>query len=162
MSRRILGIVVAAGLVAWAAPARAVDAETFTLGWQVFESTAPDSVAPRGRVKTTNRFVLDARSAAPGVPQARAPQVVQGTLVVAGYDLQDRELSRSVVNDPRLVRAEFPDETGLLSGTVLYRADAVLQITVPSGIGITRFRVFEPQWTDGSMELTELGTVSVQ
>ncbi len=161
LSRVALTLIAAFALMASAAPAHAADAETFTLDWQVFESTTPGRVAPAARVKASNRFVLSGRRPAPGVPQARAPQVVEGTLVVAGYDSEDRELSSSVVTDPRLVRAEFPDETGLLSGTVLYRSDAVLQVTVPTDLGITRIRVFEPQWAEGAMQLSELGTVAI-
>jgi hypothetical protein len=64
-----------------------------------------------------------------------------------------------VLPDPRLLRAEWPDPTGVVQGVKLHRANADFFVPVPDDSAITELRVYHPRWTGTAFDLDLVGTV---
>ncbi len=64
------------------------------------------------------------------------------------------------VADPRVLRAEFPESDGTLSGRTLLRPDVAIDIDIPEGVGAKTLRVLEPDGTDPA-RLGPVDTVTI-
>lgn len=106
--------------------------------------------------------VLSRRRGAGPLPQERDPQLSADRLVVVSIDATGRELDWRIVLDPRLVRAEFPDAQGQLSGRTFQRAEINLLVDIPNDPDIVRLRIYAPQLTSDGYVLNLLATVDLQ
>lgn len=97
---------------------------------------------------------------APGKPVAtvvrqRDPALSEQQLVVITLDGSQRELSRTVIADPRLVRAETTTADGQLTTADLWRASVSFRVVVPANPEAVELRLLQPRW-DGRRMLLEL------
>lgn len=85
----------------------------------------------------------------PGPPlvRERDPQLAADRLVVVAVDAAGTSIDWRIVPDPRIVRAETPDATGLLSGTVLMYPDVELRVALTASPDTRELRVYQPRWT---------------
>jgi hypothetical protein len=113
------------------------------LQWFTAPSALRDPVAP------DDVRILERRRGGGPLPRERDPQLSAEHLVVISSDAAGRELDWRIVPDPRLIRAEVPDEQGRLSGRLLQRSQADLLVDVPDLPQIARLRVYAAEW-DGS------------
>ena len=67
--------------------------------------------------------------------------------MVTAVDAAGNVLDWRVVPDPRVVRSEHPDATGVLSGTVLTLTEADLQVPIAANAQIAALHVYKPRWT---------------
>ena len=108
--------------------------------------------------RATPAMRLRAHRQTPGpVPQQRALELADDRLLVLAVDAAGQIRFWSVIANPRLIRAEFPDASGRLSGRVIERADAELLVDIPADPAIREVRVYTPQAED----LRLSGTVAV-
>jgi hypothetical protein len=63
--------------------------------------------------------------------------------------------------DPRVVRAEFPDERGMLQGETIYRMSADMLVTVPTDRGVKSLRFYHPVWNGETFKLHLIGTLDI-
>lgn len=105
--------------------------------------------------------VLGRRRGTGPLPQERDPQLSEDRLVVISVDATGRELDWRLVMDPRLVRAEFPDAQGRLSGRTFQRTEVNLLVDVPNDPDIVRLRIYAPQLTNDGFVLNLLATVDL-
>jgi len=102
---------------------------------------------------------LRAQRSLPGaVPQQRALEMADDRLLVLAVDAAGQIRFWSVIANPRLIRAEFPDASGRLSGRVIERPDAELLVDLPADPAIREVRIYTPQ-ADRNLRLA--GTVAV-
>jgi hypothetical protein len=100
----------------------------------------------------------------PGPPLARErdPQLSGDRLVVVAVDADGTPTDVRIVPDPRIVRAETPDATGLLSGTVLMYPDVELRVTLTASPDTRELRVYQPRWTGDAWALDPIAVSPVQ
>jgi hypothetical protein len=106
--------------------------------------------------------VVNRRRGIGPLPQERDPQLSEDRLVVVSVDATGRELDWRLVMDPRLVRAEFPDAQGRLSGQTFQRTEINLLVDLPNDTDIVRLRIYAPQMTADGFVLNLLVTVDLQ
>lgn len=109
--------------------------------------------APKAHVVKVKRY----RRVMQKLPKERNPELAEDRLVVVGLDATGRELSRAIVLDPRLVRAEFGDSSGKLSRKLLYKDDVELSVALPDDPAIVSVIVYHPRWTGKHFVLDAIG-----
>ena len=135
------------------APGDTSDGQTIQLRWFATQGAAQPA---------SDVTVLSRRRGVGPLPRERDPQLSADRLVVVSADVTGRELDWRIVPDPRLVRAEFPDAQGQLSGRTFLRAEINLLVDVPNNPDIVRLRIYAPQLTNDGYVLNLLATVDLQ
>jgi hypothetical protein len=82
-------------------------------------------------------------------------------LVVVAVDAAGTELGWLLVKDPRIIRAEEPTATGVLTGQILYRPSTEFPVSLPGGLPVAAIRIYQATWTGDGFVLESLGSVSV-
>ena len=141
-----------AELRARVARADSSDGQELQLRWFAIEGAAQPA---------SDVTVLDRRRGIGPLPQERDPQLSEDRLVVISVDATGRELDWRLVLDPRLVRAEFPDAQGRLSGRTFQRTEVNLLVDVPNNPDIVRLRIYAQQLTNDGCVLNLLATVDL-
>lgn len=90
-------------------------------------------------------------------PRQRHPEISSEQLIVVGLDADGREISRVVIADPRLVRAETAGPSGELTSEVFYREEAELTIALPDDPGLSMIKIYHPRWTSKEFILEPIG-----
>jgi hypothetical protein len=145
------------------AESRGSTVQTLRLSWEVHSAAAPlapSAIAPRSRIDRLT--VLERRSAIGPIPRQRRAEVSSGQVVVTAIDAAGMEKARSVLPDPRIIRAEIPDASGALQGIVLLRPNADFLVTVPGSQDIRELRIYEPRWNGRGFNLLLVATVRVE
>ena len=94
-------------------------------------------------------------------PLQRDPQLSPHHLVVVALDAEDRELSRTVIADPRFVRGETAEPSGELVSEELVLVEATGPLVVPDDPRMRRLRIFQPVWTGEIFVLNPMGTIDL-
>jgi len=124
-------------------PASSNHARSLRITWRATRNTPP--------------MRLRAQRQNPGeVPHQRALEMADDRLLVLAVDAAGEIRFWSVIANPRIIRAEFPDSSGRLSGRVVQR-DAELLVDIPADPAIREVRVYTPQGSD----LRLAGTVAM-
>lgn len=99
-----------------------------------------------------------------GVPLARerAPQLAPDRLVVVAVDASGAPIDWRIVADPRVVRAESPDATGLLSGIDLTYLEAEFRVAIAESADTRELRIYKPRWMGDSWVLDPIATSRVR
>ena len=137
--------------------------------WQAYTPVSP---APSPPASPAVLFV-DPRDAGPPVnawtilrffpkssvsPRARELELAEDRLLVRALDGSGGERFRTVIPDPRVVRAEAMDEQGRMSGRVLHRRRTVFDLLLPEDPSIVELRFYHPNWTGEGWDLQDLGS----
>ena len=101
--------------------------------------------------------LLGRRTQAGAVPLQRAQEVGPSDLLIVAVDRDGAARWAGTTPDPGIVRAEFPDASGLLSGQVVERTSVEALVVVPAHPELTGARVYRPR-PDGK-GLALLGSV---
>jgi hypothetical protein len=93
------------------------------------------------------------------MPRHRNPELSTDQLVVAAVDARGKEITRLIVPDPRLIRAEEFDEASgeIVSSAILYRESAEFSVTLPDDQRIKSIRLYQPTWTGKAYSLEPIG-----
>jgi hypothetical protein len=103
-------------------------------------------------VATEKRVVQEAP------PRHRHQQVLSTEqLLLIAFDAKGREVARTVILDPQLIRAESSDESGNLSSQKLYRNDVDFTVTLPDDPDIKEIKFYHPNWTGKEFTLELIG-----
>jgi hypothetical protein len=120
-------------------------------------SVAKDSLSAAPPVENTVT-ILSQKRAQGALPTQRNPELSRQHLVVVGLNAKGQETSRTVMLDPRIIRAETTDSSGkLISPGLLYRNDVTFSVTVPDEPGIIGLKVYQPRWTGTEYTLDLIG-----
>ena len=141
-------------LKAVVAQAEAAESQQVQLQW--FTSVGDAAVVRAADAQLLRRV----RGVGP-LPAERDPQLSTDHLVVVSSDAAGREIDWRLVLDPRLIRAEVPDDQGRLTGRLLQRTEANLLVEIPDGLDIVRVRVYAPEWTSGGFLLRLVATADL-
>jgi hypothetical protein len=105
--------------------------------------------------------LVASRSVNAPVVRERDPQLSWDQLVVVAVDAAGTELGWLLVKDPRIIRAEEPTATGVLTGQILYRPSTEFPVSLPGGLPVAAIRIYQATWTGDGFVLESLGSVSV-
>lgn len=92
-------------------------------------------------------------------PKQRSTEVSAGHFVVAFLDADGTIRHWQIVIDPRIIRGEFPDDSGHMRKTVLYRDEAEISVASPDGFDAAEIRIFKPAWESGELTLAPLASL---
>jgi hypothetical protein len=92
----------------------------------------------------------------------RDPQLAPDRLLVVAVDSAGAPIDWRIVADPRVVRSETPDATGLLSGTVLTYSEAELRVAIAGSAEVRELRIYKPRWTGDAWVLDPIAASPVQ
>jgi hypothetical protein len=106
--------------------------------------------------------VADVRESAGTLPRHRSPELSQDKLMVIAVGAGGNLKWWTLIDDPRLVRAEVPGPDGVLSGQTFYRAEPEFVVNVPEDKAITELRLYHPRWTGREFVLDLINTISIQ
>jgi hypothetical protein len=95
------------------------------------------------------------------LPKARSAELTDDHLVVLGLNARGEELDRFALIDPRIIRAEWADEEGRLSGRILFRSSADFTVFFPATLEIVSVRILVPKWTGNGFDFQALGEIPV-
>ena len=91
-------------------------------------------------------------------PRQRNPKLSPHHLVVVAFDMHGQEITRIVIPDPRIVRAETFDPSGhVTSSQIFYRSITEFLVILPDDHRITGLKIFQPHWTGSDFILKLLG-----
>ena len=81
-------------------------------------------------------------------PRQRHPELSPDQMVIIAYDDKGKEISRTVMRDPRLIRAEVVGPSGELQPSdPLYSQSLEFIVTLPDDPAISMIKLFHPSWT---------------
>jgi hypothetical protein len=127
--------------------------------WEAYPTMPSESILEPQRYHAASIFaVVERRRASGAMPRQRAIELSADQLLIVAVDRLGRDQQRTLLPDPRLLRAEWPDPTGVLQGVVLHRANAEFFVPVPDDPAITELRVYHPRWSGDAFDLDLLGT----
>ena len=95
------------------------------------------------------------------VPRRLEMPLAEGRLVVALEDRARRELWRTVIADPRIVRGEFFDDEGHVEQAVSTERDGAASVVYPHREDAQRLVVFEPVIAADGVELRRLAALDL-
>jgi hypothetical protein len=137
------------------------DVQEVTVHWDAF-AAAPGQIVSKDAAVPVNRFDILSRRSVPGpLPLDRNPELSVDQLVVAGVDSVGNLVAWQLIKDPRIVRAETPRADGVLTGEILYRAEAQFTIALPDRPALRSARVYQPRWTGVGWMLDLLGSFAI-
>ena len=87
----------------------------------------------------------------------RSPELSSTQLVIIAYDMQEHEVTRVFIPDPRLIRAETVSPSGELETQNLYRKNVDFTIVIPDDPNIKELKMFHPHWTGKDFILELIG-----
>jgi hypothetical protein len=95
------------------------------------------------------------------LPRDRTLELSPNQILLIGTDASGMLRWWKLFLDPRLVRAEAPDETGALKGEEYYLKTVDFIIDFPDEAGITEVRLYHPRWTGKEFQLELLSKLPV-
>ncbi len=96
------------------------------------------------------------------LPRHRSLELSPDKLMVAAVGGGGKLRWWSLIDDPRLLRAEAPGPDGVLSGQIFYRAEPEFVVNVPEDEETTELRLYHPRWTGEEFVLDIINTISIQ
>jgi hypothetical protein len=106
--------------------------------------------------------VLGQRKITGPPPRQRRPELSKHHLVIKGLDTEGEEIARSIIIDPRIVRAEHADPSGkITSSKIFLRTNVEFTVVLPDDPRITSIRVYNPSWTGETWKLVLIDEVQL-
>lgn len=124
--------------------------------------TAPRASTQGASTTSPNSFKLLGQVRFSGAPRReRQPEPSANDLVIVVQDSSGNDLDWRIIPNPRLIRSEIPDRSGLLSGQLIERDEVELLVYVPDIDGAERIQIFSPVWNGREFTLDPLGQVTI-
>lgn len=166
LAERVRALLSAAGVdvgadVKPAAAARARSHREVRISWEADRAALPRPAAAQ-YMNAPGRVAL-ARAAERregGLPKQRSAELSSDHVVVVALDAEGRMRWCGLVEDPRLLRAEWPGADGELTGRVLYKESAEFLVAYPDDDSIKEIRLYHPDWDGRAFSLKPLGAVA--
>lgn len=93
------------------------------------------------------------------LPLPRSVELARDQILVAAINGQGQLRWWSLVADPRVLRAESPDERGQLSGQVLHRSRPEFIVNIPDDAEIKALHFYQTRWTGSEFVLEPLASI---
>lgn len=143
-------------------PPETSDHKRLMVRWQSGLNSADSYVADLPQSRGVLTFT-NSPARAGSVPRPRSLELATNQLLVIGVD-EDQQLQWwHQFHDPRILRAEVPDESGRQNiGRTFYLNQADFTVAYPNNPAINELRFYHPTWTGKEFQLELIGAVSVR
>lgn len=101
--------------------------------------------------------LLQVRRVSGRPPRQRNPELSPDHLVLKALDARGRELTRIIIPDPRLLRAETAGPVGELRMQRFYRESVDFTVALPDDPGIRVLGIYQPRWEEAGLVLDLIG-----
>lgn len=169
LAERVRGLLAEAGVEVVAAGDSAGDSAVagarshreVVVSWEADRATLPAPAAAQYR-NAPGRVALAraARRREGSLPKQRSAELSPEQVVVVALDAEGRMRWCGLVEDPRLLRAEWPGPGGELTGQVLYKESAEFVLHYPDDALISEIRLYHPDWDGRGFSLKLVGAVA--
>lgn len=98
----------------------------------------------------------------PGLfPRQRNPELTEDHIIVSAFDQKGEEIISVYLTDPRLVRAEWEDTSGMLTTQNFYLNEVNFSVVLPNKNNIKNLKIYQVHWTGTEMLREFLGGVQL-
>lgn len=140
-------------------PNRADASETVWVKLQSGENSA-GSEHSKTKPETSAIQLIESKNSAV-LTRQRNFELAPTQILIVSLNAERQLLWWDLQPDPRIFRAETSDNGGNLSGKTLYRNDADMLVSIPSGKGITKLAFYSPNWDGKNYSLKLIGDLSL-
>lgn len=128
--------------------------------WEAYLN-APETVEADSESYAKGRGLIVAgrRKLKGTLPLPRSLELARDQILVAAVNGQGQLRWWSLVADPRVLRAESPDESGQLSGQVLHRSRPEFIVNIPDDAEIKALQFYQTRWTGSEFVLEPLASI---
>lgn len=141
--------------------ARAGSHREVRVTWEA-ERASPPGLATARNASAPGRVTLSLGSQRRegGLPKRRSAELSPNHLMLVAVDAGGRLRWWGLIDDPRILRAEWPGDDGELTGRVLYKETAEFAIQYPDDESIAEIRLYRPDWDGKGLSLKSVGSVA--
>ncbi len=128
------------------------------------ESESVEKVVPfEPPLEKQHLKIIKSRVFKTSLPKHRSRELSNNHLVIIAADKHWKEITRVIMNDPRLVRAEVANKNGVfVLRKDLYRTNVSFPIVLPYDEKIQQIVALKPQWTGNEFVLKYIGNVNLK
>ena len=131
--------------------------------WEASEGDREQGDPNAGQPAPANIFTVIERKQILGrMPRQRSRELVSDQIVVVAVDKYGREKNRTLLPDPRVLRAESPSLTGELRGQIFYRPKVEFIVPLPNDPEIAKLYCYHPRWNGTAFTLDLLGAIPIE
>ncbi len=93
-------------------------------------------------------------------PRQRSAEISRDQIIILFLDPAGVIRHWRAINDPRLVRGEFPDRNGRLHKHTFYRADVTFSVPFPDNVEVSEVHILSPGWdSQGRLQFSRLAAL---
>lgn len=145
-------------------PSSAANVETVKVILIRFDPPSEKSILKplREQPPKVHRFsTIEHRRLPESPPRQRNPELSSEQLVILALNEQGREVTRIIIPDPRLIRAETAGPLGEITSKLLYRETGTFTVAIPDYPSIQNLKICHPHWTGNKFILEPLGEIQL-
>jgi hypothetical protein len=129
--------------------------------WAIDSSIRSSKSPSSMQSSTADKYSLvESRQTRGLMPRQRMPELSSDQILVVAMDEQGGQSGWTLIQDPRIIRAESPGPDGELSGQVLHLPSAEFLVSVPADRAAA-LRFYRPFWTGKEFSLIFLGALTL-
>jgi len=128
--------------------------------WQSLEGTAADNLQKEAFAGTMSRLSAARKQGA--LPRLRTLELSPDQVLAIAVDDKQNLRWWTLMNDPRLVRGEFPTSSGEMTRTDFYQAKIEFFVPYPDDSAIREIHLYHPQWNGKNFQLELLGRLPAE
>ena len=138
-------------------PNQVAESKTFHIRLESAERNSAEPGFSELKPETNSVELLGIKNRSQSLTRQRAFELSPTQILIVFADEQKQVLWWDLQPDPRIFRAETSDESGNLSGKILYRSNADMLITFPDDKKITELFLYSPDWDGKNYNLELIG-----
>jgi hypothetical protein len=143
-------------------PSMPTSSQDIRVRWQGDASALPTGSPTERQPSSPNSLsVLSRQTGSESLPRHRAPMLSSDQVLVLAVDTQKQLKGWTLIPDPRVLRAEFPDSGGQLRGQIIYRSSAEFVVALPDDPAIAELHFYHPRWTGKAFILDLIEAISL-
>ena len=120
--------------------------------------TSADSAGITGQDGDITMDVLSSKPVSQQPPRQRDPQLSEEYIVIIAVDSAGNEITRQIIQDPRLLRSEFDESGGLGNRKDIYIDDVSFSVELTADPKISELKLMKPEWNGTEFVLNELAS----
>lgn len=142
-------------------PSRVADSHTVMVRLESTEQALAENDFLTGMPQDSSVSLLDLKAGKGALARQRSLELSPTQILVVAVNKNKQTLWWDLLPDPRLFNAETADDTGKLSGQMLYRTTAETLVAYPADEAITELRFYHPDWNGQTYQLQLLDNLAL-
>ena len=142
-------------------PSRVADSHTVRVRLESTDQALAGNDFLTGMPQDSSLSLLDLKAGKGALARQRFLELSPTQILVIAVNQNKQTLWWDLLPDPRLFNAETADDTGKLSGQMLYRTTAETLVAYPADKAITELRFYHPDWNGQTYQMQSLGSMAL-